>query len=79
MTRLVHRPIQVTVQNRIPQHFTDGDHTYKVTDIIDSWSESGAWWQHEPQHTVYRIQTADESLFDIEQVGKDWFIYRIWD
>jgi hypothetical protein len=88
MSRLVNRPITVTLKPRElfttsapqePATFTDGDYTHHITHIIDWWLESGAWWDDEPPRTVYRVLTADQGMYDIEFVGGQWFIYRVWD
>lgn len=79
MTRLVNRPVQVTTKNELPRSIIDRDVTHTITEIIDSWTESGAWWNDEASRHVFRVLTTDSSIMDIEQVKDKWFIYRIWD
>jgi plastocyanin len=80
MSRLVHRPITVTTDERgDPVTFTDGNQTHHIAHVIDAWWESGEWIKNEPHHHVFRVLTTDNYVYDIELVGDQWFIYRVWD
>jgi hypothetical protein len=79
MSRLVRRPVQVTTKDEFPDTIIDGDRQYMVSAIIDWWIESGTWWEDEPPRTLYRIQTTEYFVFDLEFSGGKWSIYRVWD
>jgi hypothetical protein len=79
MSRLVQRPIEVTTKDEFPHTIIDGDNHYIVNHIIDWWMEAGAWWEDEPPRTMYRVQTEEWYLFDLEFSGGKWSIYRVWD
>lgn len=79
MTRLVNRPTTVTLRDNQPHTFTDGDFTHVIALIVDSWDEAGAWWNDEPPRHLYRVTTTHDYSYDIERVGNEWWIYRVWD
>jgi hypothetical protein len=79
MSRLVQRKIEVHTDKRgDPVAFVDRDVSHVVTQVIDAWRESGEWWKGEPPHHVFRVM-AHDGLYDIEEVGEEWFLYRVWD
>jgi hypothetical protein len=79
MSRLVHRPIVVKLKDEEPYTFGDRGFTHVIAHIVDSWIEAGAWWVDEPSHHVYTVVTTNDFLYDIECVGAEWSIYRVWD
>lgn len=78
MSRLVHRPMVLKLKDDEPSALVDRDFTHVIAHIVDSWTEEGAWWVDEPSHHVFTVVTTNDSLYDIERVGADWFIYRVW-
>lgn len=79
LSRLVHRPIMVWLKDEKPHFLRDGDITHTIAEIVDTWSEMGEWWSGEPERKLYRVMTERCYVFDIEQSGGEWFIYRVWD
>jgi hypothetical protein len=79
MSRLVHRPISVQVIDHKPVAFIDDDATHEIERIRDWWQESGEWWSEEKSRTIYQVISRDGYMYDIEQQGDGWWIYRVWD
>lgn len=80
MTRIVRRPITVDRwNNHIPAAFWNHQEFHRVVDCIDSWIEMGAWWDGEQPRRVVRVYTDLHQVFDLEGIGENWFIYRVWD
>lgn len=79
MSRIVNRPIQVIVRYGEPYIITDGENTYTVESVLDKWVESGAWWDGEPERSVFRVLTTEQFMFDVERVAEKWSIYKVWD
>jgi hypothetical protein len=79
MSRLVHRPIVVKLKEEELYAFVDRDFTHVISRFIDSWMEACQWWADEPSHHLYTVVTTHNYCYDIERVGNEWFIYRVWD
>lgn len=81
MTRLIRREVSVTASqtDATPTSFQDGRVTHVITQVVDCWRESGEWWSGEPPRQIWRVCTDKHAVFDLEQVGEDWSIYRVWD
>ncbi|WP_342664418.1 DUF6504 family protein [Alicyclobacillus herbarius] len=62
-----------------PVAFVNPGRRLRVMEIYDYWCESGQWWEGEPEHHVFRLIADDGGFYDIEEVGKEWFLYRVWD
>lgn len=45
MTRRYAEPVEVRRQQETPAQFLWRDRLYVVREVLDSWVESGAWWQ----------------------------------
>lgn len=65
MSRIVNRPIKVIVRHDQPHTLIDGGDQHNVAEILDRWTESGAWWNQGPSRHVYRVITDEEYMFDV--------------
>jgi hypothetical protein len=63
----------------MPLSFTFRGVEYRIAEIIDWWEETGAWWQGERTRRMFRVQTEKFGVFELEQDGDQWRLYRIWD
>lgn len=84
MTRIVRRPIFVSAWRAdIPHYFEEKNSNFRseheVDCVLDGWSEMGEWWNGETERQVIRVLTVDNSIFDLEQLDGQWFIYKVWD
>lgn len=80
MTRIVRRPVEAAVDtDGSLQWFRDGVMLHTIVDVIDHWSEMGAWWRGEGAHQVQRVLSDDGGVFDVECAQGQWWLYRIWD
>jgi Domain of unknown function (DUF6504) len=81
MTRLIHRTVSVfsAQPDSTPVSFRDGNEAHIITQVVDCWRESGEWWKGELPRQIWRVCTDKHAVFDLEQVGGDWSIYRVWD
>lgn len=83
MTRLVNRPAEVTVgPGGVPISFRSGRGAWqKVEQVLDSWSETGRWWEQEEEQHSYRVVTAAGGVFELTwyPIQKRWCLYKAYD
>jgi hypothetical protein len=79
MSRIVKRPVTVTLHENEPYSSTDREETHVIETVVDRWIEAGQWFKWDPHHYVFRVETKDMMVCDIERVGDQWLCYRIWD
>ncbi|NMB10808.1 MAG: hypothetical protein GX977_00820 [Firmicutes bacterium] len=80
MARRVNVSIQVTCQGERPIAFFWEEQCHTITQIIESWRESGEWWEKAPEITVYQVLTATQGLYELHhQATGQWLLYKIYD
>ncbi|MDQ0188890.1 hypothetical protein JI721_02580 [Alicyclobacillus cycloheptanicus] len=80
MTRIVRRQVEAAAETSGKLlWFRDDQAVRFVVDIIDTWSEMGAWWNGEGERHVQRVLTDDGGVFDVESADGQWWLYRVWD
>ena len=54
---------------------------YRIKKILCWWREPSDWWNSEPIHLMVRVSTGENSrgIYELCQVGTDWFMHRIID
>jgi|GEM_PF-432629 hypothetical protein len=75
-----------------PARFVREGRVYSGLETVESWRESGCWWDGEPVRTVFRVRDRrgrvvelhrlGASLFPLEGTGQQagrWLLYRIED
>ncbi len=80
MARRINASIQVTCQGERPISFLWENQYRTIVQIIESWKESGEWWEKAPEITVYQVLTDTQGLYELHQqaTGK-WVLYKIYD
>lgn len=86
MSRLIDQPIQVTAvlgrDGLTPSSFVWRGARYRVVEVLDSWMETGRWWEQEASCTAFRVQTEGGGVFELvrlHQEPPEWRLMRIWD
>ncbi|MGI6422602.1 MAG: DUF6504 family protein [Syntrophomonadaceae bacterium] len=53
----------------------------KVEEILESWHDTGCWWEGESEKVFYRLYCQDGGIREIFQdlSSGQWFLYRIYD
>ncbi|KUG05366.1 hypothetical protein ASZ90_017198 [hydrocarbon metagenome] len=52
-----------------------------VETILESWHDTGCWWEGESEKVFYRICCQDGGVREIfyDLSSREWFLYRIYD
>lgn len=80
MSRMIHRLIVVHEwYEDEPRCFSNLDERHTVVEVIDRWMEMGNWWQGEGERKMMCVWTDKNALFELEQEGRQWLIYKTWD
>lgn len=86
MSRLIDQPIQVTAvlgrDGLTPAWFIWRGAWYRVVEVLDSWMETGRWWEHEVPCTAFRVQVQDGGVMELIRLHTEpptWRLMRIWD
>jgi len=81
MTRLIECSIQVVSgPGGAPRAFTWQNRRRRVADILDTWLDTGRWWEGEPEKQFFRVEAHGGGLFELYR-GADgrWCLYRVYD
>lgn len=81
MSRLIKAQIAPPVLDaqRRPLFFTYDRTRYRVAQVLDSWKETGEWWEGEKESTVWRLLTAKGGVVELYQYPDQWVLYRMLD
>lgn len=71
--------MKVVVKDGVPFIVVDRDEQRKISVVIDSWDEVGKWWEHDPEHHVFRVVMVDGAVLDLDHSADEWMIYRVLD
>lgn len=80
MAKLVNKPITVkynALQGPLALSF-DGLYLL-VEEVLDTWKDTGAWWEGEGEKTFFRLQVQNNGLCEIYCENADWYIYKFYD
>ncbi len=52
-----------------------------VESILESWHDTGCWWEGESEKVFYRIYCQDGGVREIfkDLCSEEWFLYRVYD
>lgn len=83
MTRLIDQRIEVlaTVGNLgVPDRFRWRERWHSVHQLLDFWTEAGAWWDGERETTVFRVLLDGGLICElVRTAGGIWRLYRLYD
>ena len=68
MTRIVDRPVKVkTSPAGIPEIFVFRGSHHRVAVLLDTWRETGEWWDGAREKVVFRVRTTSGGIFELER------------
>lgn len=82
MARLINRPADVTMgPGGRPVSFRFNGGRELVREILDSWAETGRWWEQEPEQIAYRVATRNGGIFELTFIPSErrWLLYKAYD
>ncbi|MBO8126790.1 MAG: hypothetical protein H0Z38_06090 [Firmicutes bacterium] len=83
MSKKSNRLVQVTCRAGVPATLAwkGGRQVERITEILDSWREIGAWWSGEEERQVYLVVTASQKSYELcHNLAIDtWYLARIFD
>lgn len=82
MTKLIDEPIKVHQdKGSMVTAFIWRRRLYRVTEVLDQWKEPAEWWNGEEMRLFFRVTAKNTSagVYELCQIGKDWFLSRILD
>ncbi|BCW97384.1 MAG: hypothetical protein KatS3mg024_0211 [Armatimonadota bacterium] len=75
-----------------PARFSRAGRVCSGLKTVESWRESGCWWDGEPVRTVFRVRDREGRVFELHRLGASlfplegtterasrWLLYRIED
>lgn len=53
----------------------------KIQNILESWHDTGCWWEGESEKVFYRVYCQDGGIREIfrDLSSGQWFLYRVYD
>jgi cell division septal protein FtsQ len=65
----------------LPESFSWRGKTYTVRTVLETWKDTGRWWEGEPAKLFYRVETADNGLWEIylDTAAQSWHLYKVYD
>ncbi len=53
----------------------------KIENILESWYDTGSWWEGESEKVFYRLYCQDGGIREIfkDLSSGQWFLYRVYD
>lgn len=82
MTRIINRPAEVTMgPGGAPVSFRFERARHLIRAVLDSWSETGRWWEQETELHTYRVATQDGGIFELtwSSARRRWHLYKSYD
>lgn len=82
MSRIINRPIDVaTGPGGQPAAFRFAGGREVIREVLDSWVETGRWWEQEPELVAYRVSTQNGGLFELTFIPREqrWLLYKAYD
>lgn len=82
MTKLIDEPITVHQdKDSAVTAFIWRRRLYRVIDVYDQWREPAEWWNGEEMRLFCRVSAKSSSagVYELCQVGKNWFLSRVLD
>lgn len=82
MARLINRPVDVVVGPKgVPHSFRSGGIQHQVREVLESWLETGRWWEQESEVATYRVSTTTGGIYELIWVPRQklWYLYKAYD
>lgn len=82
MSRLVDQPVVVQPGDGpfgAPRRFRWQGQRYEIRELLDVWTDTGAWWDGEREAVFFRVVTAGGTVFELMRGDGGWRLYRIYD
>lgn len=70
MSRMIHQAIDPPFLDakKRPCRFRWRGRWYRVTELLEAWSEAGAWWDGEPELRIWRVMCEGGGVFELGEV-----------
>ena len=82
MSKLIDEPIRVH-QNKdsMITAFIWRRRLYRVLEVLDWWREPSEWWNEKAVRLFFRVNARHSStgIYELCNLGKDWFLSRVLD
>jgi hypothetical protein len=82
VSRILNRPVEVTAgPDGQPVAFRFAGGRERVCAVLDSWMETGRWWEQEPELIAYRVATESGGVFELNFIPQErrWLLYKAYD
>jgi hypothetical protein len=82
MARIINKPVDVTMgPGGPPVSFRFNGGRERVREVLDTWVESGRWWEQEPEQVAYRVATWNGGVFELTFIPREkrWILYKAYD
>ncbi len=82
MARLINREVSVTMgPGGQPRSFQFAGGRERVREVLDTWVETGRWWEQEPEQVAYRVATHTGGVFELTFIPRErrWMLYKAYD
>ncbi len=82
MGKLVNKPINVEYdQDTGPLSLVHEGSSFPIIQVVESWTDTGAWWEGETEKIFFRLQLKDHGLCEIycENGYEKWVLYKVYD
>ncbi|BAD40872.1 DUF6504 family protein [Symbiobacterium thermophilum] len=82
MSRILNRPVDVTTgPDGRPAAFRFAGGRERVCAVLDTWMETGRWWEQEPELIAYRVETESGGVFELNFIPREqrWLLYKAYD
>ena len=82
MSKLIDEPIKVHQdKDSSITAFIWRRRLYRVFEVIDQWREPAEWWNGEEMRIFFRVNAKNSGtgVYELCQLGKEWFLSRVLD
>lgn len=82
VSRILNRPVEVTAgPDGRPAAFRFAGGQERVCAVLDTWMETGRWWEQEPALIAYRVATESGGVFELNFIPQErrWLLYKAYD
>ena len=82
MSKLIGEPIRVhQTESTGIKAFIWRKRLYRVTEVIGWWREPSDWWQGELVRQFFRVNAGNRNIgvYEVCQLGEEWFMHRVLD
>ncbi|NPV70066.1 MAG: hypothetical protein HPY55_05410 [Firmicutes bacterium] len=79
MSKVVNQPVLVITDAQVKPAKFFWRRWFRVSRIMDTWAETGRWWEGEPERVIYRVISDGGMVAELEACAGRWVLYKIYD